>query len=59
MILTTTPTIEGKQIIEYKGIDLDFEMLGTNNGMMMVTATGTAVIYKEYSSLFYLKICKE
>jgi uncharacterized protein YbjQ (UPF0145 family) len=107
MILTTTPTIEGKQIIEYKGIvfgevvqgidfikdfaagisnffggrsgsyegelieargnalkeleqraramganavvgiDLDFEMLGANNGMMMVTATGTAVVYKE------------
>lgn len=26
------------------GVDLDYETLGANNGMMMVTATGTAVI---------------
>ena len=25
------------------GIDLDYESLGANNGMLMVTATGTAV----------------
>jgi uncharacterized protein YbjQ (UPF0145 family) len=25
------------------GIDLDYETLGANNGMLMVTATGTAV----------------
>lgn len=25
------------------GIDLDYEVLGTNNGMLMVTASGTAV----------------
>lgn len=25
------------------GIDLDYETLGSNNGMMMVTASGTAV----------------
>ena len=25
------------------GIDLDYEVLGANNGMMMVTASGTAV----------------
>jgi len=25
------------------GIDLDYETLGKNNGMMMVTASGTAV----------------
>ena len=103
MILTTTPTIEGRTITEYKGvifgeviagvnflndiaagirnfvggrsaayedelikarkdaldelrqraeqlkadavvgIDRDYEVLGANNGMMMVTASGTAV----------------
>ena len=103
MILTTTPTIEGRTIREYKGvvfgevisgvnflrdfaatirnivggrsgsyeeelvsagnqamdeltdraarlgadavvgIDLDYEVLGENNGMLMVTASGTAV----------------
>ena len=103
MILTTTPTIEGKQIVNYHGvvlgeviagvnfvrdlfagvrnivggrsssyeeelmqardaamlemeqramekganavvgIDLDYEVLGQNNGMLMVTASGTAV----------------
>ena len=103
MILTTTPTIEGRRIVEYKGvvfgevisgvvflkdiaagirnfvggrsasyeeelisarnqamdelrdraarmgadavvgIDLDYEVLGSNNGMLMVTASGTAV----------------
>jgi len=25
------------------GIDMDYEVLGSNNGMLMVTATGTAV----------------
>lgn len=25
------------------GVDIDYETLGTDNGMMMVTATGTAV----------------
>jgi len=104
MILTTTPTIEGKTIKEYKGvmfgeviygvnflkdiaawarnvvggrsqsyegelvsarkealeelskraaaaganavvgIDLDYEVLGADNGMLMVTASGTAVV---------------
>lgn len=104
MILTTTPSVEGKSIIEYKGIvfgevisgvdfvkdftagltnffggrsnsyeeeltrartqalyeleqrahsmganavvgiDIDYEVLGANNGMLMVTASGTAVI---------------
>ena len=103
MILTTTPTIEGRTITEYKGvvfgevisgvnfvrdiaasirnivggrsgsyedeligarskamnemaerarqmgadavvgIDIDYEVLGPNNGMLMVTASGTAV----------------
>ena len=104
MILTTTPTIEGKNIVEYKGvvfgeiisgvnflkdftasirniiggrshhyenelidartnamremesrahelganavvgIDIDYEVLGEANGMLMVTASGTAVV---------------
>lgn len=104
MILTTTPTIEGKRIVDYRGvvfgevisgvnfirdfaagltnffggrsasyeeeliqarenamremeqramqlganavvgIDIDYEVLGTDNGMLMVTASGTAVV---------------
>ena len=104
MIVTTTPSIEGKRIVEYKGIvfgevisgvnfikdfaaglsnffggrsgsyeeelinarqnalremeqrahdlganavvgvDIDYEVLGANNGMLMVTASGTAVV---------------
>ena len=104
MILTTTPSVEGKEIIEYKGIvfgevisginfikdftaglsnffggrsatyenellearenalkeleerayqkganaivgiDVDYEVLGTDNGMLMVTVSGTAVV---------------
>lgn len=103
MIITTTPTVEGKTITEYKGlvfgeviagvdlvrdmaasftnmfggrsqsyeeelirarmdalremeqraaqaganaivgVDIDYEVLGANNGMLMVTASGTAV----------------
>lgn len=106
MIITTTPHIEGKTIIEYKGIvfgevingvdfvkdfaagltnffggrsgsyegeliqarqnalremedrarsmganavvgiDIDYEVLGTSNNMLMVTASGTAVVYE-------------
>ena len=104
MIITTTPSVEGKSIIEYKGIvfgevvsgvnfvkdftaglsnffggrsttyeseliearqnalyemeqrardrganavvgvDIDYEVLGADNGMLMVTASGTAVV---------------
>lgn len=104
MITTTTPSIEGKQIVEYRGIvfgevvsgvnfvkdiaasfsnffggrsgsyeeeliqarqnalremeqraaaaganavvgvDIDYEVLGADNGMLMVTASGTAVV---------------
>ncbi len=107
MIITTTPSIEGKQIVEYKGVvfgevisgvnfikdfaaglsnffggrstmyeeeliqarenamremeqrayqmganavvgvDVDYEVLGADNGMLMVTASGTAVRYAE------------
>lgn len=28
------------------GVDIDYEVLGTNNGMLMVTASGTAVCYR-------------
>lgn len=104
MIITTTPSVEGKRIVEYKGIvfgevvsgvnfmkdfaagltnffggrsgsyegeliearqnallemeqrardmganavvgvDMDYEVLGADNGMLMVTASGTAVV---------------
>ena len=106
MIITTTPSIEGKKIVEYKGVvfgevisgvnmvkdlmagltnifggrsntyedeliaarrnaiaemeqravqlganavvgvDIDYEVLGADNGMLMVTASGTAVRYE-------------
>ena len=106
MIITTTPSIDGKKIVEYKGIvfgevisgvnmvkdmmagltnifggrsntyetelinarqnalremeeraaqlganavvgvDIDYEVLGADNGMLMVTASGTAVRYE-------------
>lgn len=28
------------------GVDVDYEVLGSNNGMLMVTASGTAVRYR-------------
>lgn len=28
------------------GVDIDYEVLGQNNGMLMVTASGTAVVYR-------------
>lgn len=28
------------------GVDIDYEVLGANNGMLMVTASGTAVIFE-------------
>lgn len=106
MIVTTTPCIEGRQIMEYRGVvfgevitginvikdvaagmrnffggrsetyeeelmsareqalaeleqraadiganavvgvDIDYEVLGANNGMLMVTASGTAVVFE-------------
>ena len=59
MILSTTPTIEGRPIREYKGIvtgeviiganavvgiDLDYETIGANGSMLMVSSSGTAVV---------------
>ena len=29
------------------GVDLDYENLGANGGMLMVTAAGTAVVYED------------
>ena len=28
------------------GVDIDYEVLGADNGMLMVTASGTAVIFE-------------
>ena len=28
------------------GVDIDYEVLGSDNGMLMVTASGTAVVVK-------------
>ena len=28
------------------GVDIDYEVLGANNGMLMVTACGTAVVFE-------------
>ena len=59
MILSTTPTIEGHPILEYKGIvtgetiiganaivgiDIDYETVGQSGSMLMVAVSGTAVI---------------
>ena len=69
MLVTTTPTIEGRKITKYcgvvageailganvfkdlfagirdhVGVDLDYEVRGQGNGMLMVSASGTAVV---------------
>ena len=36
-------TAQGKGADAVVGIDIDYQVLGANNGMLMVTATGTAV----------------
>ena len=54
MTLTTTQSVEGRTIVEYKeivfgevisGVNFlkDLEVLGEGGGMLMVTASGTAV----------------
>lgn len=58
MILSTTPTIEGRPATKYhgvvtgeailganifRGIALDYEVLGQGGSMLMVSASGTAV----------------
>jgi len=59
VIVTTTPNIEGKKITAYRGIvtgeaimganavvgiDIDYETVGSNGSMLMVTVSGTAVV---------------
>ena len=59
MLLSTTPTIEGHSIREYKGIvtgetiiganavvgiDIDYETVGQSGSMLMVAVSGTAVV---------------
>ena len=63
MIITTTPSIEGRRIVDYRGIvfgeaqraasaganavvgvDVDYEVLGADGNMLMVTVSGTAVV---------------
>ena len=55
ILVTTTPSVDGYTITNYQGIvfgevvhavvgvDIDYEVLGADNGMLMVTASGTAV----------------
>jgi len=53
MLMTTTTALEGKPVSRYLGvvtgeaiigIDLDYEVLGQSNGMLMVSVSGTAVV---------------
>jgi hypothetical protein len=53
MILLTTPSLEGKKAVKYLGsvsgdaivgIDIDYETIGASSSMLMVSATGTAVV---------------
>ena len=59
MIITTTPSVEGAKVAKYLGVitgeailganavigvNIDYESFGKTNGMMMVSATDTAVI---------------
>ena len=53
MLMTTTPSVEGKRIVRYLGVvtgetiiganDLDYETVGGSGSMLMVTCSGTAV----------------
>lgn len=36
MILTTTPSVQGRSLVEYKGVVFG-DVPGTGNGMLMVT----------------------
>jgi uncharacterized protein YbjQ (UPF0145 family) len=44
MLVVTTPTIEGKRVTRYFGVDLDYETIGANGSMLTVSASGTAVL---------------
>ncbi|MCR4922031.1 MAG: heavy metal-binding domain-containing protein [Bacteroidaceae bacterium] len=43
MLQTTTPTIEGRPIQQYLDV-VTSEAIGSTNSMLMVAASGTAVI---------------
>ena len=58
MLVTTTNNVEGHKVLEYKGlvageailganavigVDIDYETIGSNGSMLMVSASGTAV----------------
>ena len=38
-----------EMLLDHIGVDLDYETLGTDNGMLMVTASGTAVRFSPVS----------
>ena len=59
MIVPTAPTLEGRRIVEHAGpfpgkaamsanaavgVDLDYEVPGDRGSMLMVSATGMAVV---------------
>lgn len=44
MLLTTTPTIEGHAINDYRGVVTGEPIIGANGSMLMVTCSGTAVV---------------
>ncbi len=48
MIVTTTPSLEGSQIADHKGIVVGAAIKGANevvaNSMLMVSVSGTAVV---------------
>ena len=61
MLISTTSTLDGKPIKTYLGlvsgeailganaivgVDLDYENVGQSGGMLMVSASGTAVVYE-------------
>ena len=45
LVVVTTPNIEGKKIDKY--LDYETIQVGQGGGMLMVSANGTAVFYKE------------
>jgi uncharacterized protein YbjQ (UPF0145 family) len=44
MILAATPSLEYHRFASYVGIDLDFAIVGQGGSVLMVTASGTAVV---------------
>ena len=62
MLTVTTPLIEGKKTLRHAdivsgveilgangvaGVDLDYETIGSNGSMLMVGASGTAVVLEQ------------